>query len=559
MKVIMTILKVGLMFFVFEVAAFAESAPVRLSGHELTIAEVVDVASHHAKVAVDPAAMKQVERSHALLLLAAKQDRPVYGLNRGVGLNKDKVIFHGDALSEAGLRQSEQFNLNDIYATSAGIGPVASRDVVRAAMLVRLNTLLLGHSGVQPAVITMLVDLLNDDLTPVMPSEGSIGEADITILAHLALAMTGRGDVINPDGKITRASVAFKAAGLTPLRLYGKDALSIFSSNAYTAGKLVLAVSRVSDLLDRYDVLTALSLEGINGNIAPFLTVVNDVRPFEGQMTSASNVMSALSGSYLMKVSPSRALQDPLSFRTASELNGAARDALKQLSLDLLKQINSADDNPVVILDVRPPKNASLQEQAYYLSEGSLYGAVIPTANFEPITWVLDAEKLNIALGHLSAASTQRIVKLSSYCINQISRFLSPDQATIAFAAIQKPIMYLNTQTQQEIIPVSTLSYPVAGDIEDTATNSLLVVNHLDKIIDNLYETMAFELLHASQAVDLKHRDDPSMTFGIATGRLQRAFRSSVPFLAKDRELTPDIQKAIVFIQHYPVGKSGFF
>lgn len=556
MKKLIVTLTLGLIYLPFSTASQAAVSPVILNGHHLTMAEVVDVATHHVKVSVDPSAMVQVERAHALLMLAAKKNMPVYGLNRGVGLNKDKVIFQGDALSEEALHQSEQFNLNDIYATSAGIGRNASPDVVRAAMLIRLNTLLLGHSGVQPAVITLLVDLLNDNLTPVIPSEGSIGEADITVLAHLALVMAGHGDIIKPDGKMMPASVALKEAGLNPVHMYGKDALSIFSSNAYTAGKLVLVVSKLQVLLDRYDLLTALSLEGINGNIAPYLSVVGEVRPSDGQRISASKVMNALSGSYLMKASSTRVLQDPLSFRTESQLNGAARDSLKQLSDDLLKQLNSSDDNPTIILDVVPTQNASLQERSYYLSQGNLRGAVIPTANFEPINWVLDAEKLNIALGHLSAASTQRIVKLGSNCINQISRFLSPDQATIAFAAIQKPIMYLNTETQQEIIPVSTLSYPVAGDIEDTATNSLLVVNHMDKIIDNLYATMAFELLHASQAVDLKRRADPSMSLGVQTKQLQDAFRLNVPFLLKDRELTPDIQKAIVFIKHYPVETS---
>lgn len=529
------------------------SSNIILDGHHLTIQEVIDVAMHHARVSIDSSSMKTVERSHQLLLLAAKKELPVYGLNRGVGLNKDKVIFKGDALSDEALRQSIRFNLNDIYATSAGVGENASREVVRAAMLIRLNTLLLGHSGVQPAVITMLVNLLNDDLTPIMPAEGSIGEADITILAHLALAMVGQGQIMTPDGKILPAAMALKGAGLSPLRLYAKDALSIFSSNAYTAGMLVLEVDKVQALLNRYDLLTALSLEGIDGNIAPYLSVVNGVRPYEGQGISAVNVMQALSGSYLMQPASERALQDPLSFRTESQVNGAARDALKQLQFDLLKQINSADDNPTIILDALPPANASLQEKSYYLSEGDLQGAIIPTANFEPISWVLDAEKLNIALGHLSAASTQRIVKLGSYCINQISRFLSPDQATIAFAAIQKPIMYINTDTQQAILPVSTISYPVAGDIEDTATNSLLVVMHMDKIIHNLYETMAFELLHASQAVDLKLRDDKSRRLGQQTGALQRAFRAKVPFLAKDRELTPDITNAIHFIQQYPI------
>lgn len=538
-------------FFVSIPTYAATAQNIILNGNNLSISQVIDVAIHHSKISVDPKAMNTVKRSHDLLLLAAKKDMPVYGLNRGVGLNKDKVIFKGDALSDGALRQSENFNLNDIYATSAGIGKPASREVVRAAMLIRLNTLLLGHSGVQPAVITMLVDFLNDDLTPVIPSEGSIGEADITILAHLALAMTGRGDVIDDHGKIVSAAVAMKQAGLTPLRLYGKDALSIFSSNAFTAGMLVLEVGKVNVLLNRYDLLLALSLEGIDGNIAPYLTIVGNVRSYDGQTISAANVMHALQGSYLMQTSRERALQDPLSFRTESQVNGAARDALKQLENDLLKQINSADDNPTIVLDVLPPSDASMQEKSYYLSDGNLHGAVIPTANFEPIEWVLDAEKLNIALGHLSAASTQRTVKLSSYCINQLSRFLSPDQATIAFAAIQKPIMYINTDTQQEIIPVSTISYPVAGDIEDTATNSLLVVRRLDKIINNLYQTMAFELLHASQAVDLKQREDKTRTLGRQTQVLQRNFRSQVPFLSKDRELTPDIQKAIAFIQQY--------
>jgi histidine ammonia-lyase len=136
-------------------------------------------------------------------------------------------------------------------------------------------------------------------------------------------------------------------------------------------------------------------------------------------------------------------------------------------------------------------------------------------------------------------------------CINQLSRFLSPDQATIAYAAIQKPIMYLNTDIQQHSIPVSTISYPVAGEIEDTATNSLLVVQHLKIIVDDLYRIMGFELIHASQAVDLKKLQTPNIKFGKSTSELHDKFRKIVPFLQKDRELTPDINNAYEFISKY--------
>ncbi len=527
-----------------------QTEPVILDGKNLTIEEVVKVARQNVFVKIDNGALVKVKRSHQLLLLAAEKDLPIYGLNRGVGLNKDKTIFKGNVLTAEARKESEQFNMNDIYATSAGVGPNASREVVRAAMVARLNTLLLGNAGVQPSVVEMFAAFLNNDITPIFPSGGSIGEADITILAHIGLAMTGKGDVWY-KGKKMSATVALKKAGLKPLHLFAKDALSIFSSNAYTAGMATLAVYDVEKLINKYDLLVSLSLEGINGNVAPLLQPVRTIRPFPGQGVSADNIITYLQGSYLLDTSAKRALQDPLSFRTASQVSGATRDVLKDLKQDLTIQLNSSDDNPAVIIDISPNENASPQEKTYYVSDGKLSGAVIPTANFEPISWVLNIERLNIALGHMSASSTQRIVKLGSFCINQISRFLSPDQATIAFAAIQKPIMYLNTDIQQQSIPVSTISYPVAGEIEDTATNSLLVVQHLIKIVDNLYQIMGFELIHASQAINLKKLQTPGLKLGKSTKTLYSDFRKIVPFLQKDRELTPDIKNAYEFISSY--------
>lgn len=527
-------------------------SPINLDGQHLTIEEVVRVAKQQVPVQIDNTALEKVKYSHQVLLLAAAKDLPVYGLNRGVGLNKDKTVFKGNILTSEARKASEEFNMNDLYATSAAVGPNVAPEIVRAAMVARLNTLLLGNSGVQPAVVEMFAAFLNQNIVPIFPANGSIGEADITILAHIGLAMTGKGEVWY-QGKKMPAKVALQKAGLQPLHPYAKDALSIFSSNAYTAAIAALTVYEVEKLINKYDLLVALSLEGINGNIAPLLEAVHTIRPYPGQGIAAQNIRNYLQGSYLWDVSSKRILQDPLSFRTASQVSGATRDVLKDLKRDLTIQLNSSDDNPAVVINVMPPKNGSLQEKAYYVSDGKLTGAIIPTANFEPIAWVLNIERLNIALGHMSASATQRIVKLSAFCVNQISRFLSPDQATIAFAAIQKPIMYLNTDIQQLSIPVSTISYPVSGEIEDTATNSLLVVQHLTKIVEDLYQIMGFELLHASQAIDLKKLQAPQLKFGKSTIALYSDFRKIVPFLQKDRELTPDIKKAYAFMSQYEI------
>lgn len=529
-----------------------------LTGHDLTISDLVKVARKNVPVKIDENALKRIENSHRLLLLAAEKNMPVYGLNRGVGLNKDKTIFQGSVLTSEARLSSEQFNMRDLHATSAAVGSPAAPEVVRAAMLARLNTLLYGNAGVQPAVVNMFADFLNKGITPIFPSGGSMGEADITILAHIGLAMTGEGDVWFNHKRMS-ASDALKLAGLTPLRPYAKDALSIFSSNAYAAGMGALVVYDLQKLVDKYDLLTALSLEGLNGNIAPFLKPAQAIRPYVGQGVSAQQVINDLQGSYLFDVSKDRALQDPLSFRTESQVNGAVRDILQVLEHNLTIQLNSSDDNPAVILGVSPPKNAGSQELAYYVSNNQLSGAVIPTANFEPIPWVLNFEELNIALSHLSAISAQRKVRLSTDHFSHLSRFLAPDNSTLAFSAIQKPLMYLNTKIQHLSVPVSAISYPVAGEIEDTATNSLLVVQHSKKIMDALYQVMGFELMHASQAIDLRKKLSPDLKLGATTSKFYADFRKYVPFLSQDRALTPDIETANRFISGYNVVEVNHF
>ena len=275
-------------------------------------------------------AMQRVQQSFDVLLEAAREDKPIYGLTRGVGENKDKTVFPGGQITDEGRSLSEAFNANLLRVQATATGPPARVEIVRAAMAIRLNAMLVGHTGVQGVVVQGLVDFLNRGITPVVPTQGTVGEADIDLLAHVGLALMGEGDV-SYRGRTVPAATALRDEGLRPVTPFGKDALSTFSSNAYSAAVAVFSTYDAGTVLARARQVFALSMEGLNGNVAPFLAEVQQVRAFPGQAAAAAAVRDELRGSFLYSVDPARALQDPLSYRTFSQVSGIDHSLLPSL------------------------------------------------------------------------------------------------------------------------------------------------------------------------------------------------------------------------------------
>lgn len=523
---------------------------ILLTGFDLTIDDIVSHATHKTPIRIDPKALQRVKQSHQILLRAASEDKPVYGLNRGVGLNKDKTLFHGDVLSDEAKFASIAFNQNNLRATSSAVGPNLPEKIVFSVMLIKLNSILHGTTGAQPEVAELLYEFINRRIQPVIPSRGSVGEADITILSHIGLALMGEGEVYY-QGELMPASKALSLNGLMPLMPLGKDSLSIMSSNAYSSALAALLIHDMEHLVDKADLIFSLSLEALNGNIAPFLKEVQDARPFEGQKKSAKNIRNALAGSSIWQPSSTRELQDPLSFRSVSQVHGTLRDLLKITKQKLTLHLNSSDDNPVVILDPSTQTAADV-ERSYYLNDFS--GAVIPTANFETINWTIDFEALSIALSHLSHASTQRMLRLSSEKFTHLSRFLAPNPNTIAFGAIQKSFVALDGEIKALSMPVSRDLIAVAGEIEDLSTNLPLILQRNCKILDNLYYIFGMELMHSAQAIDLRRKETPSFQIGKWTEELYRYYRLEVAFIDSDRSLSHDIERSYLFLsKKWPV------
>jgi histidine ammonia-lyase len=449
-------------------------AGIELGGGQLTIEQVVEVARQHIPVSVSSGTMERVDQGHQVVLEAALQNVPVYGLTVGVGLNKDRAIFkevNGErVLSEEVLDVSRQFNLNSLRSHSGAAGEPMSADVVRAAMLIRLNTMLSGACGAQRDVAQRYIDFLNKGIVPVVPAMGTVGEADITLASHIGLVMVGEWEAFY-QGRRVSGTEALQAAGLPPLRPVGKDFLCIISNNDLVIGGATLGLHDARQYLQRAATVFALSLEGLNGNVAPFLETTTTVRTFPGVVEAAGLIRESLAGSSLWTKSEKRSLQDPLSYRDMAYTLGNALNAVQEARRMVTIGINHTEDNPMVALGSAGTERSGGSQVDSYLVRGETSGAIYPTANFDPLPMVAAVEHVSLALGTLSDAFTMNILRLSEDAHSHLPRFLAgPNNPEgHAFGAIQKSFVALNTVNRTLAMPVSLDSVAIAGSVEDRA------------------------------------------------------------------------------------------
>lgn len=494
--------------------SFPVCAAVLLDGKTLTPALIAGIADGEP-VRIAPDSLAAMRRSHEILIKTAGTEQPVYGLTRGVGLNKDKKVTMPDT----------EFNLHLLRAHGGGTGKPLSVRQTRAVMATRLNMLLTGGSGAHPDLAGMYLRFLNQFITPLVPSAGSVGEADITQLSHIGLAMSGEGDV-DYRGKQMKATEALKAAGIPLFRPSAKDALSVISSNAVSSAMAALALYDAARLTDLSFAVYALALEALNGNIHPFTAEVLQQRPYPAVTESGQILRLLLRGSSLSEPDPDRRLQDPLSFRSALFFLADLRDSYQRAYHRLLIQLNSTDDNPVVI---PPGKNYPA-------------GAVIPSANFEPLPWVTAFEQFSLSVARYSLLCAQQLIVLNTPAFTGLSRFLATEETVHAFGAIEKDMMALALHNKSLAMPLSMDYLPVAGGIEDIATRAPAVTQHLQQQIDNCYELLSILLIHSAQAVDLRRQQNPHFRLAQHTASLYDVVRASAAFMQSDKAIRPDVQ-----------------
>ena len=532
----------------------AANATVTLTGADLTQDQAWRIAQGE-EVAISKKAMKQVTDSNRLVMAAVRAGVEIYGLTVGVGLNKDHHLFDakGDLTPEV-RKASIEFNRNILRSHSVGYGPALSKEVTRLAMVVRLNTMLTGRSGAQPRVVELYRDFLNKGVTPVVPTRGSIGDADITLASHIGSVMMGewRAEV---DGKVVSGAEALKMKGITPLVPEGKDGLGILSSNCVGVAMTMDAMRTMRQALKVSPVVYGLTLEGLNGNVAPVLAQTVNNHPLTGLKEAAAEMRATLKGSYLWNFDKTRALQDPLSFRTTVYTISEAKRALKELDELVNIQINSSDDNPGVILKASKEDFDKTQVKQYFVDKDGVKGAIIPSANFEPLPIAIAAQRATIALSHVSHNALHRTMRLDEDRFSGLARYLAgPNNPNgHAFGATEDSMVSIYAENIELANPISMHGTPVEGNIEDSASNLPRVAERLKRASNNMFDLYSMELLHNTQAIDLRKMKQDNVKLSDKTGALYKAYRKVVPFVEKDRIFSGDLENGIKILKNWEV------
>lgn len=483
-----------------------------LTGKGLTLSDIWDVAYHGRKVEISDDAFERLAKGREIMQKLADGGKPIYGFNRGVGQNKDVVVDNSAIDLENNIM---------LRTHALGLPPYNSDEEVRAMMVIRLNNMLIGASCATDELACSYRDFLNAGITPLIPSRGSVGEADITTITHLGLAFIGE-DNVRYKGAVVPATEAMEKEGLTPLKLRLKDVHTIMLSNSQGEGTATVLVRETEQLLKMSDLIYCLAYEGLNGNIESLREDVNELRGLPGQIECARRCRAFLEGSYLHDEDrPDHALQDPLTFRGGFTVTGAVTDALEFVKKYLSIQINSPSDNPCILLD---------KEDTFVNS------------NFETPTLALGVEMLAVALGHLSRTVYYRMIRLGDPAFTGLPRFLEPrDKSSHGYEEVQVTISSLESETRYLLNPSSVDFYPIQGSIEDHSSNLPLVVSKCRKIVDNLRYMIGMEAMYAAQAVDL--REGGYVRLGKATQKLYDAVREAVPALHDNRDIYADILK----------------
>ena len=502
---------------------------VVLTGADLGIADIEAVARGGATAALDVHARARMQEARDVIERLVRAGEVVYGVTTGFGDLATTSIPAADA-------PALQENL--LVSHAAGVGAPFPREVVRAMLLLRANTLALGHSGCRPVLVDRICDFLRLGIHPQVPEQGSVGASgDLAPLAHLALPLIGRGQV-ERNGQLLPALTALREVGLEPLTLEAKEGLALLNGTQLMGGLGALLLADADRLTRTASVAAAMSVEALLGTDVAYAASYQLARPHPGQVAVAAELRHLLrdSGFQHHHHGSAHKVQDPYSLRCVPQVHGAVRDALDHLRRVLDIELNSATDNPLVF-----PDGASVPEDA--VATGG--GRVISGGNFhgEPIALALDFAKL--ALAELGSISERRTALLVDARLNGgLPAFLTPDPGrNSGLMLLQYTAAALVSEDKVLAHPASADSIPTSANQEDHVSMGAIAARHARTVLEHVERIIAIELLCAAQALDLRLRtfEAPAPVPGLGVAEAHRRIRKRVAVLEGDREPGPDL------------------
>ena len=482
---------------------------VIVDGGPLTPGQVVEVAHRRARAVAGPGLGERMEPARAVVDAAVESEEIVYGITTGFGALASTRIDRDEA-------ETLQYNL--LRSHASGVGPPLPDEVVRAILLLRARTMAQGHSGVRPVIVERLLEMLDRDILPVIPSQGSVGASgDLAPFAHMALPVIGEGQV-----KLDGAIVAASKTDLEPIALQAKEGLALLNGTEGMAAMGALALHEGRQILIATDVACSLTIEAMMGSSRPFREDIHRLRPHPGQIASARRIAGLIEGSGIGASHADdfdHAVQDAYSLRCAPQVHGAVSDTLDHMEDVLSREMESVVDNPIVFPDT---------------------GEVVSAGNFhgQPLAFVLDFAAIAVSeLGSISERRTDRL--LDPARSRGLPAFLAANPGVQSGYMISQYVQAgLVAENKVLSQPASVDTIPTSGNQEDHVSMGWGAGRKLSQILANARRVVAIEIICAAQGIEYRRPLLPAP----GTAKMVALIRDHVPPLSEDRSLTEEIE-----------------
>ena len=487
----------------------------KISAAHLTIEEVGAILENHATLELSDDARQRIVRCRKYLdKKIAESDVPIYGVTTGFG-SLCNVSVDKDRLA--------QLQVNLIMSHACGVGSRVPNDIVKIMLFLKAQSLSYGYSGCQVETVERLIDFFNNDVYPVVYTQGSLGASgDLVPLAHLCLPLLGKGEVEYKGERMSGEAILQKM-NWKPIQLASKEGLALLNGTQNMNAYAVWAVLQSERLCDWADKIGVMSLEAYDGRIEPFTHAVHAVRPHKGQIDTAAHIRELLEGSELIK-QPKVNVQDPYSFRCMPQVHGASKDTLAYVRSVIEIELNAATDNPTVCPD-----------DDLVISAGNFHG--------EPIAQPMDF--LAIALCELSNISERRIYKLISGTRNLPSFLVAKPGLNSGFMIPQYAAASIVSQSKMYSTPASVDSIPSSQGQEDHVSMGANAATKLYQVVLNTERVLAIELFNAAQALEFRR----PLKSSPAIEAIYAAYRKVVPFIENDEFMSPHIAQSVEFLR----------
>ncbi|MFD2512654.1 histidine ammonia-lyase [Pontibacter locisalis] len=488
-----------------------------ISSDYLSLETIEGIVRDKCTLALSEAAEQRITRCFEYLQQKAKDsDRSIYGINTGFGSLYNRKISPSDL---------EQLQANLMMSHACGTGEEVPAEVVKLMLLLKIQSLSYGHSGVQLQTVKRLIDFYNRDIYPVVYQQGSLGASgDLAPLAHLCLPLLGMGEVRFQEYKLESKHV-LEMFGWEPIALKAKEGLALLNGTQFMAAYGTYVLLKARHLSKMADAIGALSLDAFDGRVEPFNELIHRIRPHKGQLQTAENVRQLLQGSQLIEQEKQH-VQDPYSFRCMPQVHGASKDTLAYAEQVFLTEINAVTDNPNIF-----------PEEDEIISGGNFHG--------QPLALALDF--LAISLAELGSISERRTYQLISGQRGLPDFLVAEPGLNSGFMISQYTAASIVSQNKQLCTPASVDSIPSSHNQEDHVSMGANAATKLYQVVHNLERILAIELMNAAQAIEFRR---PKLT-SPALENLVASYRNVVPFVSTDRVLHFDIIKSIDFLRTY--------